>query len=218
EYFVESLKERGITPISIDGVSIEQKDFTTILTKIKAQNPEVVYYGGLTPLGVLIKTQMDKLGITAQFVGTSGIKSLDFNSALAEHAEGTICMLDGAPIEKMPGGKKFEAAYKAAGYSEPHEAYGPYAYCAANLIVKAIEKVGPDRALIVEAMDKSAGTDIIGEIRFNEYGQNDIPLVTAYVSQDGVWVPFGDSEYESGARTLPGYAYRDTGSWVNPFK
>lgn len=218
EYFVESLKERGLKPISTDGVSIEQKDFTTILTKIKAQNPEVVYFGGLTPLGVLIKTQMDKLGITAQFVGTSGIKSLDFNSALAEHAEGTLCMLDGAPIEKMPGGKEFEADYKAAGYSEPYEAYGPYAYCAANLIVKAVEKVGPDRALIVEAMDKSAGMDIIGEIRFNEYGQNDIPLVTAYVSQDGVWVPFGDSEYESGVRTLPGYAYRDTGSWVNPFK
>ncbi len=213
KYFVEALKKRGITPVSIDGVSIEQKDFTTILTKIKSQNPEVVFFGGLTPLGVLIKTQMDKLGITSQFVGTSGLKSLDFNSALAEHAEGTICMLDGAPIDKMPGGKEFETAYKAAGYTEPYEAYGPYAYCAANLIVAAIEKVGPDRALIVEAMNKSSGTDIIGEIRFNEYGQNDIPLVTAYVSQDGVWVPFDDSEYASGMRTLPGYA-----AWENPYK
>ncbi len=157
EYFVEALEKRGITPISIDGVSIEQKDFTTILTKIKAQNPEVVFFGGLTPLGVLIKTQMDKLDVTSQYVGTSGLKSLDFNSALAEHAEGTICMLDGAPIESMPGGNEFAAAYEAAGFSEPYESYGPFAYCAANLIVKAIEKVGPDRALIVDAMDKSCG-------------------------------------------------------------
>lgn len=218
EYFKAALEKRGIKPISEDGISIEQKDFTTILTKIKAKNPEVIYFGGLTDIGVLIKSQMDKLGIKTQFLGTSGIKSDDFNSTLAEHSEAAISMLDGAPISKMPGGKEFEAAYKAAGFKEIYEAYGPFAYTAANLIVKAIEAVGPDRARVIEAMDKSRSTDIIGEIRFNEYGQNDIPLVTAYVSQDGVWVPWDDSEYASGKRTLPGLAFKEGKDWVNPYK
>ena len=217
EYFVQALENRGIEPLSIDGVSIEQKDFTTILTQIKALEPEVVYFGGLTPLGVLIKTQMDKLGIEAQFLGTSGIKSEDYNTTLLEHAEGTICMLDGAPIDKMPGGMEFQEAYDAAGYEDPYEAYGPFAYVAANLIIQAIEEVGPNRELVAERINESEGTDIIGEIHFNEYGQNDVPLVTAYVSQDGVWVPWDDSEYASGERTLPGFAYRDGLSWENPF-
>ncbi|MCK4516752.1 MAG: branched-chain amino acid ABC transporter substrate-binding protein [Spirochaetaceae bacterium] len=218
EYFMEAIAHRGIEPLSVDGVSIEQKDFTTILTQIKALEPEVIYFGGLTPIGVLIKNQMDKLGMTTQFLGTSGIKSDDFNATLAEHGEGVLCMLDGAPIDKMPGGQEFQAAYDAAGYADPYEAYGPFAYVAANLIIEAIEEVGPDRALVAERIDRSEGTDIIGKVHFNEYGQNDEPLVTAYVSQDGVWVPWGDSEYASGVRTLPGLAYRDTGTWENPYK
>jgi len=218
KYFTEALKKRGIEPMSIDGVSIEQKDFTTILTKIKALGPEVVYFGGLTQSGVLIKSQFDKLGVKAQFLGTSGIKSDDFNSTLAEHAEGTICMLDGAPIEKMPGGPEFKKAYEEAGFKESYEAYGPFAYCAANIIIKAVEKVGPDRAKLIEEINKTDTTDIIGTIHFNEYGQNDIPLVTAYISQDGQWIPWDDSLYKKGERVLPGFAYREGKEWINPYK
>ncbi len=218
KYFLKALEKRGIEPLSIDGVTIGQKDFTTILTKIKALNPEVVYFGGLTAEGSLIKSQMDKLGVKAQFLGTSGIKSDDFNTSLGEHAEGTICMLDGAPIEKMPGGLEFKKAYEEAGFDEPYEAYGPFAYCAANIIIKAIEKVGPDRAKVAEEINKTDTEDIIGRIHFNEYGQNDVPLVTAYVSQDGQWVPWDDSLYAKGERELPGFAYREGREWVNPYQ
>lgn len=218
QYFKEALARRGITPIAEEGIVIDQKDFTTVLTKIKALNPEVIYFGGLTPEGVNIKLQMDKLGIKAQFLGTSGIKSDDFNTALGEHAEGVICMLDGAPVEYLPGGKFFMEEYNKAGYAEPPEAYGPFAYCAANILIRAIEKVGPDRAKVIEEVNKTDYEDIIGRIHFNEYGQNDVPLATPYVSQDGVWVPWQDSEYAKGIRTLPGFAYREGKEWVNPYK
>jgi branched-chain amino acid transport system substrate-binding protein len=218
QYFKEALARRGITPIAEEGIVIDQKDFTTVLTKIKALNPEVIYFGGLTPEGVNIKLQMDKLGIKAQFLGTSGIKSDDFNSALGEHAEGVICMLDGAPVEKLPGGKAFMEAYNKEGYAEPPEAYGPFAYCAANILIRAIEKVGPDRAKVIEEVNKTDYEDIIGRIHFNEYGQNDVPLATPYVSQDGQWVPWDDSEYAKGIRVLPGFAYREGKEWVNPYK
>jgi branched-chain amino acid transport system substrate-binding protein len=48
---------------------------------------------------------------------------------------------------------------------------------------------------------------IIGKVTMDEYGQNIVPLVTAYVSQDGKWVPWKQSEYASGKRTLPGLVY-----------
>jgi branched-chain amino acid transport system substrate-binding protein len=218
EYFVETLEELGVEPLSVHGVSIEQKDYTAILTQIKSQEPEVVYFGGLTAQGVLIKRQMDKLGLKAQFIGTSGIKSLDFNDALGENAEGTLCFLEGAPLEQMPGGQDFKQAYEEAGYSEPWEAYGPFAYCAANIIVESIEEVGPDRQKVAQAIENYKGEDIIGGIEMNEYGQNVIPLITGYVSQDGEWVPWEDSAYAAGDRTLPGIAYKESGSWNNPYQ
>lgn len=217
EFFNKSLKNLGIEPLAVYGVTMEQKDFTPILAKIKAINPEVVYFGGLVPTGVLIKTQMDKLGIKSQFLGTSGIKARDFNTTLGNHAEGTICMLDGAPLDTLKGGPEFKVAYEKA-FDTPLEAYAPFAYSAANVIIKAIEDVGPDRAKVVDKIDKTDTYDIIGHIHFNEYGQNDTPLVTAYVSQDGEWVPWDRSEYASGKRTLPGFAFKKGLEWKNPYK
>ena len=36
---------------------------TAELTKTKALNPDVIYFGGLSPVGVRIKNQMQRLGI-----------------------------------------------------------------------------------------------------------------------------------------------------------
>ncbi|RLD14886.1 MAG: hypothetical protein DRI28_02335, partial [Caldiserica bacterium] len=69
-----------------------------------------------------------------------------------------------------------------------------------------------------EEINKTDTEDIIGRIHFNEYGQNDVPLVTAYVSQDGQWVPWDDSLYAKGERELPGFAYREGREWVNPYQ
>jgi branched-chain amino acid transport system substrate-binding protein len=78
KYFSQYVKAGGGQIVATFGVTADQQDFTAELTQIKAHNPEVVYFGGLTPIGVRIRAQMDKLGIAAQFEGTSGVVSDDF--------------------------------------------------------------------------------------------------------------------------------------------
>jgi len=175
------------------------------LTKIKAEEPDFIYLGGLTPIGIPIRAQMVKLGINAHFDGTSGIKNQSFNDSLGPDAEGVTCFVEGAPIAELPGGQKFLEAYEKAGYTEPPEAYGPFAYVAAQLIVAAIEKVGPDRAKLAEELATTTMEDtIIGPVEFDEAGQNIVPLITGFVSQDGQWVSWESSEYASGKRFLTG--------------
>ena len=146
KYFSEFLKKGGGTVLGTFGVTADQQDFTTELTKIRELNPDVIYFGGLTPLGVRIRTQMEKLGIKAQFQGTSGIKSDAYiQGAGKELAEGTLSFIEGAPWEKLPGGLFFISKYAQRKYGESAEAYGPFAFAAANLIMDAVEKVGPDR-------------------------------------------------------------------------
>ena len=205
KYFSEAWEALGGEILSIDGVLIDQADFTAELTKIKALEPDLVYFGGLTDRGVAIKSQLEKLEMKCQFDGTSGIKNEAFNDALGEDAEGVMSWLEGAPMEKLPGGARFLEAYEKEGYEQPPEAYGAFAYVAANLIVDAIEEVGPDRKKVAERMDKTKKEDtIIGPVEFDDHGQNIMALVTGYVSQDGKWVVWEDSEYASGKRTLPG--------------
>ena len=87
-YFSKSLAKLGGKIVGTFGVTADQQDFTAELTQIKALNPEVIYFGGLTPIGVRIRSQMDKLGIKAVFDGTSGIVSDAFIQGLGPLAEG----------------------------------------------------------------------------------------------------------------------------------
>ncbi|MDB5503299.1 MAG: branched-chain amino acid transporter substrate-binding protein [Tardiphaga sp.] len=204
KYFTEFTKENGNEILGTFAVPPDQQDLSAELTKIKELNPEVIYFGGLTPLGARLRTQMAKFGITAQFEGNSGIMGDAFiNAAGPELAEGTVTFFDSPPISKMPGGKMFTDSYKAAGYTEPPEAYGPFAYIATKLVIDTIEKAGPDRAKVTAALgDVKDVPSIVGPITFDDHGQNITPLTTKYVVQDGKWTVWEDSEYAAGKRKL----------------
>ena len=206
EYFSKALDKIGKTKIvGTFGVTADQQDFTSELTKIKALNPDVIYFGGLTPIGVRIRSQMDKLGIKAVFDGTSGIVSDAYIQGLGPLAEGTLAFREGAPAEKLPGGKFFMDKYNAQKYDNPPEAYGAFAYAAMDMILDTIEQVGPDRKKVIAALGDVKNRDsIVGKITFDDHGQNTVPVVTKYVVQDGKFVEWFESEYESGKRKLPG--------------
>jgi branched-chain amino acid transport system substrate-binding protein len=205
EYFSKFVGEGGGTILGAFGVTADQQDFTAELTQIKALKPDVIYFGGLTPLGVRIRTQMDKLGMGGvQFEGTSGILSDAYIEGVSPAvAEGTVAFREGVPQEKLPGGKFFVENYQAAGYSEPAEAYGPFAFAATNLVLDTVEAVGPDRRKVRDALGKVVNHDsILGPVTFDDHGQNVIAAVSKYVAQDGKWVLWEDSDYGAGKRQL----------------
>ena len=65
QYFSEYLGKNGGEILGTFGVTADQQDFTAELTQAKSLDPDVIYFGGLTPIGVRIRQQMDKLGIDA---------------------------------------------------------------------------------------------------------------------------------------------------------
>ena len=205
EYFSKAFLGRGGEIVGTFGVTADQQDFTAELTKIKTLSPQVVYFGGLTPIGVRIRAQMDKLGVNAVFDGTSGIVSDAYIQGLGPLAEGTLAFREGAPTEKLPGGKVFLEQYNAQKYDNPPEAYGAFAFAAMDLILDAVDKVGPDRKKVIAELAAVKDRDtIVGKVTFDDHGQNSVPLITGYVVQDGKFVPWTDSEYASGKRKLPG--------------
>jgi branched-chain amino acid transport system substrate-binding protein len=204
-YFDKFLKETPGKMIGSFGVGGDQQDFNAELTKIKELNPEIIYFGGLTPLGIRVLNQMSRLGVQAQFQGTSGIVGEAFIRGAGDLAEGAVAMYDNPPVEKLPRGRYFMSEYAKQKYSETYEAYGPYAFVATTLAMDTIEKVGPDREKIMDALANVKDYDsIVGKITFDEYGQNVNPITTKYVVQDGKWIDWADSEYKTGKRKLKG--------------
>jgi branched-chain amino acid transport system substrate-binding protein len=203
KYFSEYLAKNGGQILGTFGVTADQQDFSAELTKIKELKPEVIYFGGTTPLGVRIRTQMDKLGVKAVFQGTSGIVSEAYIEGVGALADGTLAFREGAPVEKLPGGKRFLEQYNAQKYNDPPEAYGAFAFAAANLVIDTVEKVGPDRKRVRSELNATKGhQSIVGEITFDDHRQNAVPLITKLVVQDGKWIVWEDSEYASGKRKL----------------
>jgi len=206
KYFSEAVAKHGGKIVGTFGVTSDQQDFAAELTQIKSLNPDAIYFGGLTPIGVRIRAQMDKLGLNSVlFDGTSGIVSDAYLKGLGQLAEGTLAFREGAPTEKRPGGKFFLEKYNAAKFENPPEAYGAFAFAAMNLILDTVEQVGPDRKKVRDALNKVKDRDsIVGTITFDDHGQNTVALITKYVAQDGKWTIWEDSEYASGKRKLPG--------------
>src|SRR5436190_494571 len=147
---------------------------------------------------------VDKLGIKAVFDCTSGVVSEAFIQGLGPLSEGILAFREGAPTEKLPGGKFFMDNYTAQKYDNAPEAYGPFAYAAMALILDSIEKVGPDRKKIIDELANVKDRDsIVGKITFDDHGQNTVPVITKYVIKDGTFVEREDSAYAYGTSKLP---------------
>lgn len=204
KYFSEALAKTDGKIIATFPVNPDQQDLTAELTKIKELKPDIVFLGGLTPLGVRLRTQIERVGLTTQFAAVSGIMTAGFIEGAGAPAEGTISFHNGMPVEKYAEGPQFLKDYEKAGFREDPDAYGPFAYAATNLVMDTIEAVGPDRDKVKDKLDGTKGyKSLIGEINFDDHRQN---LVSAnpYVVQDGKWVYWADSEYATGKRKLVG--------------
>lgn len=202
KYFSKFLTETGGAIVGTFPVAPDQQDFTAELTKIKELKPEVIYWGGLTPGGVRIRAQMDRVGVNAQYIAVSGILNAGFIEGAGQLAEGTVSFHNGAPIEKYARGKVFLDAYGKAGFREDPDAYGPFAYTAADLIMDAIEQAGPDRKKVQAILNKTKGyPGLVGEVNFDDHRQNIVnPFI--YVVQNNKWTYWPDSDYAAGKKSL----------------
>ena len=191
EQFIAAAKVNGGEIVSFDGISVGQQDYAALLTTIKGKNPDMVFFGGMATEAALIKRQMNELKLSAIFMSDSGILSDTFNKIGGAAAEGALAHGIGKPMEDLPGGKDFIKAYADAKYPEPHEAYAPFAYDAANIIIKAIEKAGSDRAKVADVIKKTSNFQgVLGETVFDDKGQTRLKIITTYISEGGKWVPY----------------------------
>jgi len=198
-----ALAKVGAEIISADGVPVGTTDFRPILSKIKALNPgpSVIYFGGVVTEAALIKRQMVEMGMTdLLYVGVTGFDSETFNKAAGQGAEGTVIVGKKSIRKDSP----FVKAYNSQGYKEYYEATGPYAFDATNMIMAAINKVGPtDKAALAKTIRKMQYRGVLGLTKFDNFGQTETGGLTMKVSQGGKWVPWEESEYATGAKHLP---------------
>ncbi|AXH09828.1 branched chain amino acid ABC transporter substrate-binding protein [Malaciobacter halophilus] len=108
-----SIKKIGGNVIFRGKIKSGTQNFTAMLTKIKAMNPDVIYYSGYYTDGGLLRAQQKQLGINADFVGGDSNDNPDFLKLAGSAAEGTVLINFPTPdILPYKEAKKYLKAYE----------------------------------------------------------------------------------------------------------
>ncbi len=193
--FTESFESGGGKIVEAETINPDDKDFSSVISKVKGANPDAVYYGGEFPQGAPLSQQMKSAGLDVPLMGGDGLKSEQYFALAGSTADGDLSTSVGAPPETLDSAKQFLADYEAAGFADPYEAYGAYAYDAANAIIEGLktslasaEDAKSARAATVEAIGGVSFQGATGDVSFDEFGDATAKVLTVYKVEGDKWV------------------------------
>ncbi|MCG7374697.1 branched-chain amino acid ABC transporter substrate-binding protein [Pseudomonas luteola] len=135
------LAKRGVKEVLYEGLTRGEKDFNSLVTKIRSSGAEVVYFGGLHPEAGPLVRQMREQGVNAKFVSGDGIVSADMVTTAGgpQYTKGVLMTFGADPL-KSPAGKSVVDKLRASGY-EP-EGYTLYSYASLQAVAAAFKGAG----------------------------------------------------------------------------
>src|SRR5215510_4430819 len=165
----KTINKGGIKEVLYEGINLGEKDFSALVSKIKAAGADLVYWGGLYTEGGLIVRQMRDQGIKAPLMGGDGITSDEFASVGGPGVEGTL-MTYGPDPRNRPEAKGVLEKFRAKKF-EP-ESYTLYSYAMVEIVKQAAEAAKSLDPKKVAAQMKSGQKfkTVIGEISFDKKG------------------------------------------------
>ncbi|WP_026606592.1 branched-chain amino acid ABC transporter substrate-binding protein [Methylocapsa acidiphila] len=163
------LSAAGVSDVLYEGVNKGEKDFSAIVSKIKASGATFVYWGGLHTEAALLLRQMRDQGATATFMAGDGIASNEFAAIAGPAAEGAIMTFppdprlrpEAAAVVRKLEEKKFNP-----------ETYTLYSYAAVEVIKQAAEAAkSTEPAKVAKAIHSGAPfKTVIGELSYDDKG------------------------------------------------
>ncbi|MBK6296207.1 MAG: branched-chain amino acid ABC transporter substrate-binding protein [Rhodoferax sp.] len=181
--FKSVAKSKGIEIVDEQFTTDKSVDFMSILTAIKAKNPDGVFFGGMDPQAGPMLRQMEQLGMTnVKYFGGDGICTMDLikQSAGAKTLENVVCAEGGASLDKMPGGAAWKKRYDAK-YPGQFQVYSPYTYDAVHVLVDAMKRAGSaDPKVYVSKLGETNYQGITTKVQFESNGELKNPAMTLY--------------------------------------
>jgi branched-chain amino acid transport system substrate-binding protein len=204
--FKQHFTQLGGSVAGTDHVSTGDKDFSTLVTKIKNSGADLLYYGGQYDEAQLITKQLKAIGAHIPLMGGDGIYADTYITVAGAASEGDLATSVGVPVDSLPAAKQFVADYKAAKYPGDYGTYGGYSYDAATAIIKGIKTImdanggklpasSDARAKLIDAVQKSDFDGIAGHVSFDQYGDTTNKQLTVYQVKGGKWTAVKSGTY-----------------------
>lgn len=202
---IEIAKKKGLQVVFVEAYPKATTDFSALLIKVRAANPDVLGAATFFDDAVAITRQMKELNVIPKMYGvTVGGDLPRFHEMLGKNAEFVYGASQWEPDFKYPGSKEFFESYKkefpAAEYSY-HSAAG---YTGCQLLVEAIRRAGSlESEKLREALLKLQTKTIMGTYKVGEDGFQLGMLSAMFQWQDGKKVIVWPDELVTGKARFP---------------
>ena len=166
----KAMNAAGLREVMYEGVNTGEKDFSALISKIKAANVDVVYWGGLHTEGGLIVRQMRDQGVNAPLMSGDGIADDEFAAIAGPGAVGTLMTFPPDPRNRAEAAQIVQR-FRDVRRFEP-QAYTLYSYAAVQIFQQAATATRSlDPKKIAEYMRTGVTfKTVIGDISYDKKG------------------------------------------------
>ncbi|MDR6599665.1 MULTISPECIES: branched-chain amino acid ABC transporter substrate-binding protein [Achromobacter] len=162
--------EKGGVPVAVfEGINAGDSDYSAVITKLKSQGVDFVYYGGYHPEMGLLLRQAAEQGVKAKWMGPEGAGNPDINAIAGDAVEGMLLTLPADFTQNAANAdivKSFEAKKRNAG-----GAFQMTAYTATQVIADGIKGAGSDDPTkVAKYLHANSFDTPIGKVAWNKQG------------------------------------------------
>jgi branched-chain amino acid transport system substrate-binding protein len=162
----ETLEKLGLKPVMFEALNKGDTDYSALITKMKQQNIDFVYFGGYHPELIVLLKQAKDLSLGARWMGPEGAAVSDVKG---DSAEGLLVTLP-PDFSKEPANKKITEAFRAKN-QDPSGAFMMTSYAAVQVLAQAIEKTKSlDPMKVAAELHKDHFKSVLGDISFTPEG------------------------------------------------
>ena len=171
---LKKLRVKGLKEVMYEGLTRGEKDFSALVTKIKAKKADAVFFGGVhSEAGPLVR-QMRQQGLKSHFISGDGIVTDEMivTAGGKRFLRGVYMTYSREPRDQ-PAGRQIVKEYRKMGF-EP-EGYTLYTYAAVQAAAAAMQQVlkGKKRAnglKLAAWLKKNTVNTVLGERSWDKNG------------------------------------------------
>jgi len=166
----KSLKDAGANIVMFEGITAGDKDFSTLVARLKKDNVDFVYFGGYYPEMGQIVRQARAAGLKTQFMGPEGVGNASLSNIAGAASEGMLVTLP-KRYDQVPTNKTIVDALKA----KKLDPTGPFVwttYAALQSLVAGLErsKSAEPEDIVKNLKEGAAVPTVMGDLSWDEKG------------------------------------------------
>ncbi len=165
----DGLKKAGANVVFFDGITAGEKDFSTLVARLKKENIDFVYYGGYHPEMGQILRQSQAAGLKIQFMGPEGVANVSLSNIAGQSSEGML-VTKPKNYDQLPANKPIVDELKAKKL-DSSGAFVWTTYAAIQSLATALERTGSTDPIKLADDLKAHGADtVMGPLSWDNKG------------------------------------------------